>query len=73
MVDGLIPTGFIRHCPEQVFALTAFATVILLKVRLLLLLWINRERVEKPNFRVPIANSAGVLGQARKYSRTPNH
>lgn len=31
MMDGLIPTGFIRHCPEQVFALTAFATVILLK------------------------------------------
>ena len=47
MVDGLIPTGFIRHCPEQVFALTAFATVILLKVSLYLLLLINRVRVEK--------------------------
>ncbi|THH33350.1 hypothetical protein EUX98_g804 [Antrodiella citrinella] len=31
MIDGLIPTGFIRHCPEQVFSLTAFATVVLLK------------------------------------------
>lgn len=34
MMDGLIPTGYIRHCPEQVFALTAFATVILLKAGL---------------------------------------
>ena len=32
-MDGLIPTGFIQHSPEQVFAITAFATVVLLKVR----------------------------------------
>ncbi|KAI0073211.1 hypothetical protein K474DRAFT_1603752 [Panus rudis PR-1116 ss-1] len=30
-MDGLIPTGFIGNCPEQILALTAFATAILLK------------------------------------------
>jgi len=31
MMDGLIPTGLMRNSPEQVYALTAFATVVLLK------------------------------------------
>ncbi|KAI0791090.1 hypothetical protein C8Q75DRAFT_816566 [Abortiporus biennis] len=31
MMDGLMPTGLMENSPEQVYALTAFATVVLLK------------------------------------------
>ena len=33
MIEQFVPTGFIRYVPELVFAQTAFASAVLLKVR----------------------------------------
>ena len=60
MVDGFVPSGFVPYFPELVYVHSAFAAVVLLKVRLVSSL-----------FDWPVSESAAVLRQCLRPEYSP--